>query len=152
LTERFVVRPGTGIGPIDIGMSRSSAIAAAIADGLTVVDFRRGPGLGKPDLFIGSQLFAYFDVDGAVEEVEVAVPTTSREIAVECLGMDLSASYEAVRNQMSGLGHVDAASRDPGTSAYAELGLVLWADAGLDDYEDVRVEAILVRRSASEAG
>ena len=52
------VRPGAGIGPIDIGMRRPEAVAAAKASGLTLEDFRRGPGRGKPDLFIGSQLFA----------------------------------------------------------------------------------------------
>jgi len=144
VVERFEVRPGLGIGSIDIGMSRSSAIAAATADGLTVEDFRRGPGSGKPDLFIGSQLFAYFDADGAVEEVEVAIPSSSRELAVECLGLDLDASYASVRRQMSAIGRRDEADVESGATSYPELGLMLWADAGPEDFADVRVQAILV--------
>ncbi len=141
------MRPGGEIGSIDIGMSRSSAIAAATEDGLTVEDFRRGPGPGKPDLSIGSQLFAYFDADGALEEVEVAVPSSSRDIAVECLGLDLTRSYASVRRQMSTIGRVDKTDSDPGTSSYTELGLVLWADAKPEDYAEVRVKGILVRKA-----
>jgi hypothetical protein len=36
------VRPGDGIGPIDIGMTRDESRAAAAASGLGVGDFRRG--------------------------------------------------------------------------------------------------------------
>ena len=113
---------------------------------MTVEDFRRGPGLGEPDLFTSGQLLAYFDADGAVEEVEVAVPSSSREVTVACLGLDLNASYGSVRRQMSAIGRSDETDSDIGTSSYPELGLMLWADARPEDFADVRVEAILLRR------
>ena len=81
-------------------------------------------------MFIGSQLFAYFDADRSVEEVEVAVPSSSSELAVECLGLDLNASYASVRRQMSAMGRSDEADADIGTTSYPELGLKLWAEAG----------------------
>jgi hypothetical protein len=134
LVDTLNVRPGIGIGPIEIGMSRSAAIAAASAAGLTVKDFRRGSGPGKPDLVINGQLFAYFDGDGMVEEVEVAVPTVVRELGVTCLGLDLTASYEVVRDRMSAIARVDETDPDyPGTSVYFDLGLSLWADAKAED-------------------
>ena len=144
------VRPGIGIGPIDIGMARSDAIAGATAAGLMVEDFRRGPGHGKPDLVINGQLFAYFDGAGRVEEVEVGLSADEEaEFAVVCLDLDLAASYEAVLRRMSAISPVDDTDPEyPGTSAYPELGLVLWADAKAEDLPDVTVETILVRRPA----
>ena len=141
------VRPGVGIGPIEIGMSRADAIAAATAAGLTVEDFRRGLGPGKPDLAISKQLFAYVDNSGTVEEVEVAVPTQGQELAVTCLDLDLTASYGVVLGRMASIARVDETDPEyPGTSVFFELGLSLWADATAEDLPDVRVEAILVRR------
>jgi hypothetical protein len=128
-------------------MSRADAIAAATAAGLTVEDFRRGPGPGKPDLAMSGQLFAYVDGNGTIDEVEVAVPTDGQGLAVTCLDLDLTASYEGVLGRMASVARVDETDPEyPGTSVFLELGLSLWADATAEDLPDVRVEAILVRR------
>jgi hypothetical protein len=143
------VRPGAGIGPIDIGMSRADAIEAATLAGLIVEPGTSGTVDGPPDLMIRGQLLAYFDADDFVAEVEVAIPSgNTDELPVTCLNLDLTASFETVLRHMASIAQVDKTKPEyPGTSVFRELGLSLWADARAEDLPDVCVEAILVRRA-----
>jgi hypothetical protein len=139
------VRPGAGIGPIDIGMTRGEARSAAVAETLSVDDFRRShEGVaGLPDMVIGGQLFAYFEGGDRVVEAEVAV---SGPLRVTCLDLDLSAPFPDVIDAMATHGRVDPTDPAfPASSVYPELGLALWADSKPRDLAEVAVEAILVR-------
>jgi len=145
------VRPGVGIGPISIDMTRDEARAAGSGAGLQASDFLRGAGQadqptsGSMDLSFGGQLFAYFHGGDLVEEVEVAV---SGPLPVALLDVDLRASYSDVLRAMRAHGPVDATHHEyPSTSVFPELGLSLWADVIADDMSEVNVEAVLVRRS-----
>lgn len=152
---QLVVRRGAGIGPIDLEMSKRDAIAAATAAGMVAKDFRRGAGVGAPDLAVDDQLFAYFDDEGIAREIEVAVPSGGSGRTVECLGLDLRAPYGELLDRMRAFGRADETDPEyPASSLYFELGLCFWADTKperlrhLLDPEDLleeRVEAILVR-------
>jgi hypothetical protein len=139
----FEVRPGAGIGPIEIGMTREQARAAATAAGLSVCDFRRGGGEGPPDYFIADQLFAYFDDGDHVEEVEVAV---GGDHAVTCLDLDLAAPFAHVIAEMSAIARIDKTNPDPAGCAFPEIGLDFWSESGPSKAPKLPVEAILVRR------
>jgi hypothetical protein len=144
------VRPGHGIGPIQIGMTRSEARDAARDAGLAVEEFRRGGGDGPPDFVIGRQLFAYFGEDGTVDEVEAGVSGPQR---VAYGALDLTSSYAGVLEAMKPLGQVDETHPEyPSTSVFSELGLSLWADVGPQDLADALVAAILVRRAEPYRG
>ena len=141
------VRPGNGIGPVDIGMTRDEARAAAATSKLGVHDFRRAEADkredGPPDLYIGGQLFAYFSGGDRVVEVEVAV---SGPLPVTCLDLDLRAPFADVLEAMAEHGRVDRTHAEfPSTSAYPQLGVVFWADLKPADLAIEPVEAILVR-------
>jgi hypothetical protein len=55
------VRPGDGIGPIDIGMTRDESRAAAAASGLGVGDFRRGA-TPPPNTHLTALSVVYFEL------------------------------------------------------------------------------------------
>ena len=138
----FDVRPGAGIGPIEIRMTRQEAIAAALADGLPTLDFRRGKAWkpdGPPDLLIADQLWAYFEDGDRVVEVEVAA---NGPHPVACLNLDLAASYAEIRLAMQAIARADETDPEfPSGCAFPEIGLYLWSEA--EDEEPV--QAILVR-------
>jgi hypothetical protein len=137
----FDVRPGAGIGPIEIGMTRQEALAAALADGLQARDFRRGRSWkdGPPDLLIGDQLFAYFEDGDRVVEVEVAANFGR---PVSCLNLKLAAPYAEIRFAMQAIARLDETNPEfPSSCAYPEIGLDLWSEAEDGD----PVQAILVR-------
>jgi hypothetical protein len=146
--DELLVRPGRGIGPIELGMTRSEVTIAALAAGLAVEDFSRGSG-PKTDLVINRQLFVYFDADDRVLEAEVGVPESGDAalIPVSCLGLPLAAPYDEVLRRLHAVARVDETDPEyPGTSAFLDLGLVLWAEVKADDVADTCVQAILVRR------
>ena len=140
------VRPGAGIGPISIGMTRDETRTSAAAMGLSIADFRRGSTSDGPaDLRFGDQLFAYFESGDRVVAVEVGV---RGPLAVICLDLDLGASYADVMRAMKVHGNVDETDPEfPSTSVFFELGLTLWADVKPVDMSEFPVQAILVRRS-----
>jgi hypothetical protein len=146
--NELAVRPGTGIGPIDLGMTRDEAVIAAAAARLSARDYWRVPGAAAPSLSLGGQLFAHFGEDGHVAEVVAAISQPGDgELEVTCLDLDLTAPYEDVLHRMAAHGRVDETDPEyPGTSVFLELGLVLWADATAEELHEVHVEAILVRR------
>jgi hypothetical protein len=139
----FDVRPGAGIGPIEIGMTREQARDAAVTSGLSVGDFRRGGGEGRPDFFIADQLFAYFEDGDLVTEVEVAVVG---DHTVTCLSLDLTAPFADILSRMRAIAHEDETDPDPAGRAFPELGLDLWSESGPSKGADLPVGAILVRR------
>lgn len=113
-----------------------------------VQDFSRGTG-PKTDLAIAGQLFVYMDPSDRVLEVEVGVPRDGHpgQIPVSCLGLPLAGSYVEILRRMSSVARVDETDPAyPGTSAYLDLGLVLWADVKAPDLGETSVQAILVRR------
>ena len=132
-------------------MTRDEARAAGDGAGLQAADFKRGAGLadlptsGSTDLSFGSQLFAYFNGNEVVEEIEVAV---SGPLPVALLDVDLGTPYADVLRAMQAHGRVDETDPEyPSTSVYVALGLSLRADVTADDMAEVSVEAVLVRRS-----
>jgi len=138
LTE-LVVRPGVGIGPIEVGMSRADALRAATVEGLTVSDFRRARGDGPFDLLVGDQLFAYLGDDGLVTEAEVAVGGPHPVI---CLDLDLAAANLEILARMKAVSPVDETNPEyPWVCDFPELGLSMWFEAGSEG----SVDAILVR-------
>jgi hypothetical protein len=142
------VRPGEGIGPVDIGMTREQVQAAAAAAGLHVRDFSR-TGKGSSDLVVNGQVFVYFDKGGKVYEAEVTVPSEEDDLLlpVTCLDLDLTASYEDILGRVAPVARVDEADPEyPAASPFPELGLVLWADVKPEELAEARVESILVRR------
>ena len=143
------MRPGEGIGPLQLGMTRKDAMTAGLAAGFAVDAFARAGG-PKTDLVLSGQLFVYFDAAGRVDEVEVAVPqgVDPRRVPVSCLGLPLAAPYDELLRRMRDRARADERDPEhPGTSAYPDLGLVLWADTKTEDLAEVRVQAILVRRA-----
>ena len=140
----FDIRPGSGIGPISIGMTREEALAAVADAGLAVQDFRRAVRSGPPDLYISDQLFAYFEEGDRVEEVEVSVCGAH---PVLCLDMDLTASFAEILARMKTVARVDETDPDPSVRVYPEIGLAFWSESGPD--EEAPVQAISVCRPES---
>jgi hypothetical protein len=140
----FDVRPGLGIGPFQIGMTRDEARAAAEAASLSVRDFRRGGGVGPPDFFIAEQLFAYFEDGDTVTELEVALKGHRQ---VTCLDLDLGMPFRTVIQVMQAIAHLDETDPDPAGCTFPEIGLALWSESGPVKGGDRPVDAILVRTS-----
>ena len=92
--DTFDVRPGSGIGPIAIGMTRADAVEAAERAKLSAAPFSRG---STPALVIDRDLFAYLDGDDRVEEVEVAINSDRAAIWVG----STSVSIQRLSNQLS---------------------------------------------------
>jgi hypothetical protein len=134
--RRYEIRPGRGIGPIRIGMSRADAERAMGTTGQAVQSFVRGQ-QGPPVLAIErNSLQAYFDDADRVEGVEIyGGAGDSRALGVEPA---FSARYRGVdvfRTPASELVAVvsrdapsdPAASEDPGvTFEFPSIGLSLW--------------------------
>src|SRR6476469_3550870 len=93
--EWFEVRPGEGIGPLTVGMTRSEAMDAVEGAQFSSERFVKSP--ESPDaLSIERQLFAYFDLDDRVEEVEVAVPRGPNDRGVRWNQLDFALDAGAV--------------------------------------------------------
>lgn len=140
------MRPGEGIGPITIGMTRSEAVEAAESVGLTATSFVKSPTAPKA-LVIERQLFAYFDPDDRVEEVEVAVPRDPDDRDVMWNDLDFALDPGAVTGALDEIAQPDKEDLEyPATSYYPDLGLAVWKDARPDDWLDGPFESVLVRR------
>lgn len=124
--DTFDVRPGEGIGPIAIGMTRLEALEAAKDAGLSVMSFVKSP--NDPEaLAIEQQLFAYFDRDDWVVEVEVAVPTQGNRPRVMWGGLDFAQSPNELTKALEGIAQPDRTDTEyPATSIYPGLGLSVW--------------------------
>ena len=135
------VRPGSGIGPIEIGMTRDEVITAAKNWELAAVDFRRTGAEDRPDLLLGGQLFAYFQDGDRVAEIEVAV---SGPRPVVCLGIDLAGSRVELLAQVAALDRMDENDPEyPSVAAFPEIGVSFWTDSGIEG--EGRIDAALVR-------
>jgi hypothetical protein len=148
--DRFEVRPGEGIGPITIGMTRSEALEAAASAGLSAMSIVKSP-TAPEALVIERQLFAYFDPDDRVEEVEVAVPRDQDDRGVMWNDLDFALDPGAVTGALDEIAKPDREDAEyPATSCYPDLGLALWKDAKPNDWLDGPFESVLVRRGGPQ--
>ena len=144
--DRFEVRPGEGIGPITIGMTRSEAFEAAENVGLTAASFVKSP-TAPEALVIERQLFAYFDPDDRVEEVEVAVPRDQDDRGVTWNDLNFALDPGAVASALDQIAQPDKEAVEyPATRCYPDLGMAVWKDGRSDDWLDGPFESVLVRR------
>ena len=123
--DTFDVRPGSGIGPITIGMTRADAVESAERATLSAAPFRRG---STPALVIDRDLFAYLDGDDRIEEVEVAIHSEraaiwegSTSVSTQRQSNLLSTSFRWPNRT-----HPDY----PSTIDYPGLGLSVWKEGG----------------------
>ena len=115
--DTFDVRPGSGIGPINIGMTRADAVDAAERAALTAAPFTRGT---RPALVIDRDLFAYLDGDDRVEEVEVAI---NSDRAVIWDGIDFALDPAIVAAALDEIAEPDRTHPDyPSSIDYGDLG------------------------------
>lgn len=144
--DRFEVRPGEGIGPITLGMTRSEAFEAAENFRLTAASFVKSPTASEA-LVIERQLFAYFDRDDRVEEVEVAVPSDQDDRGVTWNDLDFALDPGAVARALDEIAQPDKEDVEyPATRYYPDLGMAVWKDAKPEDWLDGPFESVLVRR------
>jgi hypothetical protein len=144
--DAFAVRPGEGIGPIAIGMTRSRALQAANDVDLRVASFVKST--TEPEaLAIERQLFVYFDSEDQVEEIEVGITSDGTMRAVLWDGIDLTLDSDDLIRTLDAIAQPDRADAEyPASSYYPDLGLALWMDATAEDWVEGRFESILVRR------
>jgi hypothetical protein len=141
--DAFDVRPGLGIGPFNLGMTRADAIAAADTAGLTTAPFRRGS-TGPVGLVIAGLLFIHVDAVDEVEEIEVAL---SDDMAIVWQGLDLRAPAREVVAAFDQIAAADATDREfPASMNYPAIGLSLWKEGKPGRPLTGRFEAVLVRR------
>ena len=146
--DSFDVRPGQGIGPIAIGMTRSQALEASESAGLSAASFVKSPTAPKA-LVIERQLFAYFDINDRVLEVEVAVPRDQDDRGVMWNDLDFALDPGQVAGALDEIAQPDTEDAEyPTTRRYPDLGLILWKDAKPEDWLDGPFESVLVRRIA----
>jgi len=98
---------------------------------------------------IERQLFAYFDDNDRVLEVEVAVPREQDDRGVMWNDLDFAMDPGQVAGAVDEIARPDMEYAEyPATRHYPDLGLVLWKDAKPDDWLDGPFQSVLVRRIA----
>ena len=132
----YEIRPGDGIGPVEIGMSRAEAARAMTRTGHAVDTFKRWPKESPPVLAMqGNSFQVYFDRADRVNGIEVMGPTSDGQH--EGLEPEFTARYEGVdvfRTPAKRL--VEVVSRRAGakpvvteagsTLTFPALGIALW--------------------------
>lgn len=141
----FEVRPGRGIGPIDLGMTMAEASTAA--SGLGVSAFTKG---ASSAIQVAGQLMVYFDNDRATE-IEVAIPRNPADRAVRWQDIDFAKAATEVGSAIDEMAAPDDTDPEfPATRAYPTLGLSLWQEAKPGTLESGPYEAVLVRPASRD--
>jgi hypothetical protein len=151
----YQINPGSGAGPITLGMSRDEAVFALRAIGADVEQFGRWP--GKPDVLMAEQndLQVFFDANDHVFEVQLSGPSNgARREGGQPLframlnGVDVL-SAKAVEVIATLPAFPDSHSPNPRLDyTYCSLGLLLWRDGDLLGAVEVRFpffDGVLVR-------
>ena len=135
-TDRYEIRPGKGIGPVKLGMSRDEARHAMQARGQRVVSLDRGD--PRPALAMhGNGFQVYFDAADRVHGVEVMRPYSAAlrpgerlPFAAELEDVDV---FQTPATDLVALvsrkTRLDPDSHDPGvTFEFPSIGLGFWRE------------------------
>ena len=150
--DTYEVRPGSGAGPVEIGMSRQDAERAMEATGHQVKSFVRWPE-APPILAMQANSFqVYFDHSDRVEAVELMGPgSDGQSFGEEPPFVALYGDVDVFRTPASELAEVVSGDAQPDTGAedhgiaftFPTIGLSLWRAT---DEDTPFFETVLVRR------